>query len=87
VKITPRKKPPFFCRAKRPDGSFVHVDRPLKDGEGKLCAPCQKEADSAQDRFFNTPIKPAPNREELERPSGRNGPMWPLNDDGSICSP
>lgn len=35
-----RKKPPFWCRAKTPDGKFVHLDRPLKDGEGTVCADC-----------------------------------------------
>jgi len=45
-----RKKAPFWCRAKKPDGQFVHLDRSLREDEGDVCRECAAAAKEVQKR-------------------------------------
>jgi hypothetical protein len=52
-----RKKAPFFCRAKKPGGAFVHFDRALREDEGSVCQECATAEKAAQKKFFDTPVE------------------------------
>ncbi len=50
-----RKKAPFWCRARKPDRSFVHLGRALQANEGDVCSECE-EAQKAVARKAHAPI-------------------------------
>ncbi len=74
-----RRRAPFFCRAKNPDGSFVHIDKPLAQTDGKICAACAAAAAAAFERFMNAPVlHVTPPSEEDDPPRKPRDPLWPL---------
>lgn len=84
-----RKKAPFWCRHKDASGKLDHLSYALAEADADMCQPHAAEvAVSIPPPEAATVLSLPAKTHQFNLPESRpSWPFWPINDDGSPCSP